>query len=154
MACAFVAYTWSGQKRCQPHRPCIHLRALRYFWRFLLPDRFCFRVLQCARCFSFFLRFSFTFCFCGFGFWCVTTLPLRRYRLHGQQSQMMAVAVAAGDGDLRDFFTAGVTPCPALRNNSFPIFTDTSRRCVLQDGSGISHQTPATGRVRDFNSGQ
>ncbi|WP_252149827.1 hypothetical protein, partial [Escherichia coli] len=29
------------------------------FWRFLLPDRFCFRVLQCAQVFFFLFAFQF-----------------------------------------------------------------------------------------------
>ncbi len=154
MACAFVAYTVVRQKRCQLHRPCIHLRALPVLLRFLLRDRFRFGVLQCAQVFPFFLRFSFTFCFCGFGSLVCTTLPLRRCKLHGQQSQNDDGAVAAGDGNLRDFFTAGRHPRPALRNSSFPIFTDTSPPLRQQGGSGISHQTPATGLCAEFNSGQ
>ncbi len=128
MACAFVAYTVVRAKTLSAS-PAMYSpsRASGIFRRFFLRDWFRFRVLQCAQ--VFFFLFAFQFYLLLLRLRVIGVKPLCRYAGIGStvsNRKMVAVAVAAGYGDLRDFFTAGRHPCPALRNDGFSIFTETS----------------------------
>ncbi|EZC94557.1 hypothetical protein BY89_05075 [Escherichia coli O157:H7 str. K5607] len=113
-------------------------------------------MLQCAQVFLFLFAFQFYLLLLRLRVFGVK--PLCRYAGIGStvsNRKMMAVAVTAGDGNLRDFFTAGRHPLPRFEKQQFSHFyRHLTAVAFCKAGQEFCIRLLRLVDVRNFNSGQ